>query len=150
MLAAILFPAFASAREKARQIACLSNEKQMGLAVMQYAQDYDESIVPYAMQSTDPTQNEPNTAGQRIWSGLLQPYIKNGQNASTLGTSRPKMRPAFSSVRRSISPNSARPRTGRTATATATAAPGAAKSHPPTSPSRTTASAHPGDRTMAP
>ena len=45
VLAAILFPAFASAREKARQIACLSNEKQMGLAVMQYAQDNDETIV---------------------------------------------------------------------------------------------------------
>ena len=85
VLAAILFPAFASAREKARQIACVSNEKQMGLAVMQYSQDYDESVVPYAVQNADPTQNDPNTAGQRIWSGLLQPYIKNGQNNSTLG-----------------------------------------------------------------
>src|SRR5476651_129734 len=42
VLAAILFPVFAQAREKARQTSCLSNEKQLGLAVMQYVQDYDE------------------------------------------------------------------------------------------------------------
>src|SRR5579875_2583519 len=65
VLAAILFPAFASAREKARQIACLSNEKQMGLAVMQYSQDNDESIVPYAVS----TINDPNSAYQRVWCG---------------------------------------------------------------------------------
>ncbi len=43
ILAAILFPVFAKAREKARQATCLSNEKQMGLAIMQYVQDYDET-----------------------------------------------------------------------------------------------------------
>lgn len=42
ILAAILFPVFAQVREKARSIACLSNEKQIGLAVIQYQQDYDE------------------------------------------------------------------------------------------------------------
>lgn len=42
ILAAILFPVFAKAREKARQAACLSNMKQLGLALMQYVQDYDE------------------------------------------------------------------------------------------------------------
>lgn len=42
ILAAILFPVFAQAREKARQISCASNMKQIGLAVMQYVQDYDE------------------------------------------------------------------------------------------------------------
>jgi len=42
ILAAILFPVFAKAREKARQASCLSNVKQIGLAIMQYAQDYDE------------------------------------------------------------------------------------------------------------
>ena len=40
ILAAILFPVFAKAREKARQSSCLSNEKQMALAILQYAQDY--------------------------------------------------------------------------------------------------------------
>ena len=44
ILAAILFPVFAQAREKARQTACLSNAKQIGTAVMLYAQDYDESF----------------------------------------------------------------------------------------------------------
>jgi prepilin-type N-terminal cleavage/methylation domain-containing protein/prepilin-type processing-associated H-X9-DG protein len=43
ILAAILFPVFAQAREKARQISCLSNLKQLGLADMQYTQDYDEA-----------------------------------------------------------------------------------------------------------
>jgi prepilin-type N-terminal cleavage/methylation domain-containing protein/prepilin-type processing-associated H-X9-DG protein len=43
ILAAILFPVFAQAREKARQTSCLSNEKQIGLAVLQYTQDYDET-----------------------------------------------------------------------------------------------------------
>ena len=41
-MAAILFPVFAKAREKARQTSCLSNVKQLGLAQMMYAQDYDE------------------------------------------------------------------------------------------------------------
>lgn len=46
ILAAILFPVFATAREKARQTACLSNLKQMGLGIQQYEQDYDETM-PY-------------------------------------------------------------------------------------------------------
>jgi len=45
ILAAILFPVFAKARDKARQAACLSNQKQVGLALMQYVQDYDERFV---------------------------------------------------------------------------------------------------------
>ena len=43
ILAAILFPVFAQAREKARQTACLSDQKQIGLGIMMYAQDYDET-----------------------------------------------------------------------------------------------------------
>src|SRR5579885_3844860 len=46
ILAAILFPVFAQAREKARQADCLSNEKQLALGVLQYVQDYDERIMP--------------------------------------------------------------------------------------------------------
>ena len=49
ILAAILFPVSATAREKARQTACLSNEKQLGLAFIQYTEDYDE-ILPYGSQ----------------------------------------------------------------------------------------------------
>ena len=46
ILAAILFPVFAKAREKARQASCLSNMKQLGIAWLSYAQDYDEIVVP--------------------------------------------------------------------------------------------------------
>ena len=46
ILAAILFPVFAQAREKARSITCLSNMKQISLGIMQYVQDYDETMVP--------------------------------------------------------------------------------------------------------
>src|SRR5947209_15517704 len=44
ILAAILFPVFARAREKSRQISCLSNLKNIGLATLMYAQDYDETF----------------------------------------------------------------------------------------------------------
>ncbi len=71
ILAAILFPVFARAREKARQASCLSNTKQMGLAVMQYAQDYDETYVCGFLRNV-PTSN-------RFWYQLLQPYIMNYQ-----------------------------------------------------------------------
>jgi len=47
ILAAILFPVFAKAREKARQTACLNNQKQMGIAIMMYAQDHDELLPTY-------------------------------------------------------------------------------------------------------
>src|SRR5579862_2012768 len=47
ILAAILFPVFAQAREKARATACLSNEKQIGLGIQAYAQDYDDTSPPY-------------------------------------------------------------------------------------------------------
>ena len=68
ILAAILFPVFAKAREKARQTACLSNEKQIGLAFFQYSQDYDE-----AMPSVQTVAGDPSTT----WQLLIQPYMKN-------------------------------------------------------------------------
>jgi prepilin-type N-terminal cleavage/methylation domain-containing protein len=69
ILAAILFPVFAKAREKARQTACLSNMRQIGTAILSYTQDYDEMIVP--------SQN--GTAGINLvsWPSIIQPYIKN-------------------------------------------------------------------------
>src|ERR1700753_3578344 len=67
ILAAILFPVFAQAREKARQTTCLSNEKQIGLGIMQYVQDYDETYP----QSTDGAYVQ--------WYNMIQPYIKNGE-----------------------------------------------------------------------
>lgn len=73
VLAAILFPVFAQAREKARQAACLSNIKQIGLASMQYSQDYDEMAMPAEMR-TDGT-----TATAISWAQIMQPYSKSIQ-----------------------------------------------------------------------
>ncbi len=67
ILAAILFPVFAQAREKARAVSCLSNAKQLGLAVLMYAQDNDET---YPMGCDD-------TWWQGGWAMTTQPYIKN-------------------------------------------------------------------------
>jgi len=70
ILAAILFPVFAQAREKARGISCLSNMKQAGLAYAMYTQDYDE---------TTPLQQSKSTVanGGGYWFWLIQPYVKN-------------------------------------------------------------------------
>lgn len=67
ILAAILFPVFAQAREKARAISCLSNLKQAGLAYAMYVQDYDE---------TTPLQRS-NANGGQYWYVLIQPYVKS-------------------------------------------------------------------------
>ena len=67
ILAAILFPVFAKAREKARQTSCLSNFKQLDLAILQYAQDYDETTPARWF------------AGGGHWFEVTQPYVKNRQ-----------------------------------------------------------------------
>src|SRR3954447_4443959 len=66
ILAAILFPVFAQAREKARQASCQSNLKQLGTAFMMYAQDYDESYPCYSTW--------PNEAVH--WYDMINPYVK--------------------------------------------------------------------------
>lgn len=71
ILAAILFPVFEQAREKARQTVCLSNMRQMGLAAQIYAQDYDERL-PLAATSL-------STFVFLNWHDLLDPYVKNKQ-----------------------------------------------------------------------
>jgi prepilin-type N-terminal cleavage/methylation domain-containing protein/prepilin-type processing-associated H-X9-DG protein len=77
ILAAILFPVFASAREKARQISCLSNEKQMGIAMLSYVQDYDEAF---------PQGQYMDSNGVYIdWQQSIYPYIKNGQSTNVSG-----------------------------------------------------------------
>src|SRR5262249_24653929 len=67
ILAAILFPVFAQARESARRTSCLSNVKQMGLAFAMYAQDYDE---------TTPAVVHQGSLDQDFWY-IIQPYVKN-------------------------------------------------------------------------
>jgi len=66
ILAAILFPVFAQAREKARTISCASNMNQLGIAFMQYSQDYDEAT-PYPS----------NTGTDQGWAGKVYPYLKS-------------------------------------------------------------------------
>ncbi len=71
ILAAILFPVFARAREKARQASCQSNLKQLALGYLMYAQDYDEWFPGFLTG---------NTAIARYgWYDVIQPYLKNRQ-----------------------------------------------------------------------
>ncbi|BDI28354.1 hypothetical protein CCAX7_004050 [Capsulimonas corticalis] len=73
ILAAILFPVFAKAREKARQISCASNLKQLGLGMMQYIQDNDERFPTGWMgQSTDI-----NAGKIQYWPYAIYPYVKS-------------------------------------------------------------------------
>ena len=78
ILAAILFPVFAQARDKARQTSCLSNIKQIGLGLMMYVQDSDETY-PGALQPS-PSINGGSTSDQRMPLDMqVLPYIKNDQ-----------------------------------------------------------------------
>ena len=70
ILAAILFPVFAQAREKARQITCLSNEKQIGLGILQYVEDYDETM-PHQKFSSD------GGTTFQTWQTVDDPYMKS-------------------------------------------------------------------------
>ncbi len=98
ILAAILFPVFARARENARKSSCQSNLKQIGIASMQYSQDYDEALYPHRFNAvganpfltanggqfpgtgTGSTPDVTGTSKDRIfWISLLQPYIKSTQ-----------------------------------------------------------------------
>lgn len=81
ILAAILFPVFAQAREKARQAACLSNNKQIMLAVLQYMQDYDETWP--VCQITDTTWDGNINTDDQCPGGFedsVNPYIKVGSS----------------------------------------------------------------------
>jgi prepilin-type N-terminal cleavage/methylation domain-containing protein len=72
ILAAILFPVFAKVREKARQTACLSNMKQIGLGFAQYTQDYDE-MMPCGIQQKSGPGNDSGIG----WAGQIYPYVKS-------------------------------------------------------------------------
>ncbi len=84
ILAAILFPVFAQAREAARKTACLSNTKQMGLGIVMYTQDYDEVFpmdswdVP-AIGSADNDLGSGAYQSSVTWIWQIMPYIKNRQ-----------------------------------------------------------------------
>lgn len=78
ILAAILFPVFARAREKARQSSCLSNIKQLSLGILMYAQDYDETYMQFGYQIPGMTLGA-NGTNVCWWRFLVQPYVKNWQ-----------------------------------------------------------------------
>src|SRR3954454_22537728 len=82
ILAAILFPVFAQAREKARQASCLSNMKQIGLGMTMYVQDYDETFPhsPWNGQAVGTADNDygkPDYKTRFTWYWQLYPYIKS-------------------------------------------------------------------------
>jgi prepilin-type N-terminal cleavage/methylation domain-containing protein/prepilin-type processing-associated H-X9-DG protein len=72
ILAAILFPVFARARENARRASCQSNMKQIGLGIMQYAQDFDDRYVP-----RDNGQCVAGNVRSQNWPLMIQPYTKS-------------------------------------------------------------------------
>jgi prepilin-type N-terminal cleavage/methylation domain-containing protein/prepilin-type processing-associated H-X9-DG protein len=72
ILAAILFPVFAKVRERARQISCTSNLKQLGLAITQYTDDYDGFLPPRQNLTPDPL-----TGHTGNWKSLIYPYVKS-------------------------------------------------------------------------
>src|SRR5436309_4689812 len=73
ILAAILFPVFAQARDKARMSSCLSNERQLGTALMMYVQDYDETF-PYIRFHFNSAQKGTFTY---VWKNAIRPYLKS-------------------------------------------------------------------------
>lgn len=79
ILAAILFPVFARAREKARQTSCLSNMKQLGLALQMYTTDYDGKVRAEAIYPNTEWCWQRNAQGSWIALGHLYPYMKNQQ-----------------------------------------------------------------------
>jgi prepilin-type N-terminal cleavage/methylation domain-containing protein/prepilin-type processing-associated H-X9-DG protein len=78
ILAAILFPVFAQAREKARQTGCASNLKQLGMALTMYVQDYDE-VFPNRRFEPFGTAAGFEDYDQNSWRSVIQPYVKNTQ-----------------------------------------------------------------------
>lgn len=90
ILAAILFPVFAQAREKARAISCLSDLKQMGTAAKMYEQDYDETVISEHLQTAPDAEDAAQVGNgcgnvndcheyKKFWVYFIQPYVKNWQ-----------------------------------------------------------------------
>lgn len=77
ILAAILFPVFAQAREAARKTSCLSNLRQIGTGAQMYSQDYDENVINewvHTNYTGDPLEDY-----KQYWPYFIQPYLKNWQ-----------------------------------------------------------------------
>lgn len=76
IIAAILFPVFATAREKARMTSCANNEKQIGLALMQYMEDNDQSV---GLTTNGAFNNGSYNQAANGWASLIYPYVKSVQ-----------------------------------------------------------------------
>jgi prepilin-type N-terminal cleavage/methylation domain-containing protein len=97
ILAAILFPVFAQARDKARQTACLSNIKQIGLGFMMYVQDNDETYPPCLLAV--PTINGGSTGDTRIpYDQQIAPYVKNDQVYACPGDMQDRVGPPYAGI----------------------------------------------------
>jgi len=79
ILASILFPVFARARENARRASCLSNLKQIGLGLMQYTQDYDEKYPLLGYADGDTIKYPDGTTSNNNWVLRIYPYVKSTQ-----------------------------------------------------------------------
>ena len=82
ILAAILFPVFARARENARRSSCQSNLKQIGLGLLQYNQDFDERVAPHdnaIANYVGPNGSISNPPGEGTWYMFIHPYVKSTQ-----------------------------------------------------------------------
>jgi prepilin-type N-terminal cleavage/methylation domain-containing protein/prepilin-type processing-associated H-X9-DG protein len=82
ILAAILFPVFARARENARRASCQSNLKQVGIAFQMYSQDYDEKLPPINNAQDGPVMPSGKPAGANntwLWQDIIFPYTKSVQ-----------------------------------------------------------------------
>ena len=108
ILAAILFPVFAQARENARRASCLSNMKQMGLGFMMYVQDYDDSY-PFYQRTGDGSAPEGGYWYTTTWYWMneIYPYVKNEQifrcpSSLNQGTSKASIRVANYGVNQNI------------------------------------------------
>jgi prepilin-type N-terminal cleavage/methylation domain-containing protein len=85
ILAAILFPVFAQAKEAAKKTSCLSNLKQIGTGVNIYLADYDDMFMPWTSGANpNPPAASPNAfVLSYMYQGIVNPYIKNGANLTT-------------------------------------------------------------------
>lgn len=97
ILAAILFPVFARAREKARQTSCLSNVKQIALGIMMYTEDYDERYPATGSYVEPSILSDPTTPGL-YWFMKIHPYVQNAQIYSCPSESYARVRSGGSSI----------------------------------------------------
>ena len=84
ILILILYPVLIGARDKSRQNTCLANTHQMGEAMLQYAQDYDQTLFPYETKVTNTFSDDPNVGSKAkeltFFHQILNPYLRDKKN----------------------------------------------------------------------